>query len=491
MNMNRKHVRMKPGLRARLAVLFALLVVFCAAVSCADEGNEFRVERVGQMRGFGPNAFLVHAPEDGTFSVTVRDLDCIYRVIRENVSEGETEIRWEACGYNGVPLAEKYYIFDFLLEGDSGRTYSFTFESSVVENFQHLQFVLPSSEKASLEHPEDWFVELKAVHEGTVVLELTPDRAGEASFVYTRNAHPGRIEHFTLEKWAGKNLPSPGAYKARLYEGTRADEAVEFTLEIVEHEPENREVTVTGEIMPAEDADDAAVWAAMTAPLVVVDIDCMDHQKIFAVPDEKAESLGTLHGQSQGLKVLEISGEWAKIGAWNHEEGEYAEGWVPLGRLKTVEPSAEYGILINKKNQTLTLYREGKKIETLQVSTGKMERGHYDRETSAGCFLTGLHRVDFSTQGSRYDYVIQYDGGNLLHQIPYSSDGRKDFTRGKNVLGQKASHACIRIQDEPGEENGINAYWIWTHIPYRTKVIILDDPEERRAEKERLESGGE
>ena len=241
--------------------------------------------------------------------------------------------------------------------------------------------------------------------------------------------------------------------------------------------------------MPERGADDSDIWAAMMQPSVVVDIDYLEHQKILAAPEEKAESLGTLHGQSQGLQVLEISGEWARIGAWNHEEGEYVEGWVPLGRLKVVEPNPEYGILIDKKDQSLTLYYHGQRIERLLVSTGKMDKGHYDRETSAGCFLTGLHRVDFSTQGSKYDFVIQYDGGNLLHQIPYSSDGRRDFTKGKTGLGQKASHACIRIQDEPGEENGINAYWIWTHIPYRTRVIILDDPEERRAEKQRLESG--
>jgi len=481
--MNRK-------VKTQLAIWLSMLAIFFgtwAAASGEEEG--FRVERIGQMRGFGQNAFLVHAPEDGVFSVTVRDQICTYRVIQAAVQKGENEIRWDGCGENGAPLAEKYYIFDFLLETGDGKTASYTFESSIVENLQHLQFVLPSGERASLAEPEGWFVELKAIHEGTVALELTPEGGEDALFSGFCTVHPGRIEHFTLGKFFGKKSPEPGRYTARIYEISREDETTEFSLEIIAAAEDRPEVSVTGGIMPERDSEDSEIWAAMMQPSVVVDIGYTDHQKILAEPDEQAESLGTLHGQTQGLEVIEISGDWAKIGAWNHEEGEYREGWVPLERLKVVEPNREYGLLIDKQDQTMTVFYNGKRMERLLVSTGKMDKGHYDRETSAGCFLTGLHRVDFSTQGSKYDYVIQYDGGNLLHQIPYSSDGRRDFTRGKTVLGQKASHACIRIQDEPGEENCINAYWIWTHIPYHTRVIILDDPEERRTEKARLENG--
>ena len=179
---------------------------------------------------------------------------------------------------------------------------------------------------------------------------------------------------------------------------------------------------------------------------------------------------------------MEKTDDWARIGAWNHEDASYMEGWIPLSVLKVVHPAEEYGLLLNKSDQTLTLFRDGKRIETLLVSTGRMAENKYFRETSAGCFVTGLHRVDFSMEGSRYDFVIQYDGGNLLHQIPYSSAGIKDYSRGKPYLGAKASHAFIRIQDEPGTASGINAYWIWTHIPYHTKLIILDDREEREKE---------
>ena len=132
------------------------------------------------------------------------------------------------------------------------------------------------------------------------------------------------------------------------------------------------------------------------------------------------------------------------------------------------------------------MLRKGEKVGTLLVSTGKAEKNRLYQETSAGCFLTGCHRVNFSTNGKKYDYVIQYDGGNLLHQIPYDwGQNKKDFTNGRGYLGAKASHACIRIQAEP-DENGLNAYWLFTHLPYHTRVIILDDPQEREATKEQL-----
>ena len=472
-----------------IALIFCILFFLFVSCGKAESGENFSfsVERIGQMICNRENIFLVHAPEEGEFSVRIYDDVYTYRIIRENVQKGETEVFWDGCGYNGEQLETKYYFFDFHLEGISGRNYSFFFKSPIIEIAQHLQFVLPSSETAFLSEPSDWFVETKAVRDGTVIFELYPDQdSGEPVFISEKSIHTGRVEHYSLEKIAGRNMPEPGNYSLQIHESSRPDETHCFPLRIEETEPAPTPVKVTGDIMPSRDADDQEIWQAMMQPSVIVDIDPMKHQNVYAVPDKKAVSLGTLHGQTQGLAVLETEEEWARIGAWNHEDASYIEGWVPLSCLAVAEPNHEYGVLIDKKEQTMTLFQNGKRIETLLVSTGRMDTGKYDRETSAGCFLTGLHRVDFSTQGLRYDYVIQYDGGNLLHQIPYSSDGRKDFTQGKIYLGTKASHACIRIQNTPGTRNGINAYWIWTHLPYRTRVIIMDDPEERSVEKARL-----
>ncbi len=467
-----------------LLTFFSSICVYCLAEMNNDRG--FSVQRIGQMICYGDNSFLVEAPEEGEFSVTISDEVCRYRVIRKTVVRGMNDIEWDGCGYNGERLDTKYYNFNFRLDGTSGETYHFFFRSPIVENAQHLQFVLPSSTAAYLDDPEGWFIEIKAVRNGSVLFEFCNENDSAIVYGAEKTIHTGRVEHFTLENICGRSKPGAGEYSVKVYERSRPDEVTEFPLSIQPVSPEDIPVSVTGEIMPSGNADDSEIWKAMMRPSVVLDIGPMEHQKVFSEPDPSAHCLGTLHGQSQGLAVLEILDEWAKIGAWNHESADYVEGWVPFGCLKVIEPNPEYGILVNKQKQTMTVYCHGERIETLLVSTGRMDPGKYDRETSAGCFLSGLHRVDFSTLGLKYDFVIQYDGGNLLHQIPYSSDGKKDFTQGKAYLGSKASHACIRIQDEPGEQNGINAYWLWTHLPYRTRIIILDDPEERAVEKARL-----
>ena len=467
---------------------FRILLLLCAFLlwipaARAEENVPFSVKRDGQMISHARNSFTVTAPEDGVFSVTVRDQVCTYRVIREAVRKGTQTVEWDGCGYNGETLAAQYYTFEFALEGESGQRYSFAFDSPIVGNAQHLKFVLPSGAAASLAEPDEWFLEVKSVLDGTLILDFCPENSPEPVFSAKMTLHLRRVEHFTLGQILGKKRLEPGNYTVRAYEATRPDEAAVFSLRVEAEALPDEPVWITGEIMPDREAGDAELWRCMTEPAVVVDIDCTAHQKIYSEPDAGSPVLGTLHGQTQCLSVYEIRDGWAKIGAWNHEDASYAEGWVPAGKLKTVRPNTEYGLLLDKKAQTLTVFFRGERIETLLVSTGRMEARHFDRETSAGCFVTGLHRVDFSTQGNRYDFVIQYDGGNLLHQIPYTSDGKKDFTYGRAYLGSKASHACIRIQAEPGSRNGINAYWIWTHIPYHTKLIILDDAEEREKEK--------
>ena len=474
------------AIRLKFRTLILLLAGFLAAgwfYMPANAGEElFSVQRVGQMISNRENAFSVQAPENGIFTVTIRDDYYTYRILKTDVVKGTNRVVWDGCGYNSERLATQYYTFDFLLETENGQANTFSFRSPVVSNDPYLQFVLPSGKEAWLSVPKEWFIELKSVRDGTVFFEFT--RSGEESPAFTakKSAHAGRVERYTLEKLFGNRKTDPGEYAVTVYEETRRDTAVSFPLQLYGGFPPEEDVAVTGDIMPAG-SDDDAVWGAMMKPAAVIASDFSKSVPVLAEPDKSAKSLGTFHGATQCVSVLEMRDGWARIGAWNHETADYTEGWIPSGQLKIMHPNTDYGLLVNKKQQTITVYYRGKPLETLLVSTGHMDRNKLIRETSAGMFLTGYHRVDFSMEGSKYDYVIQYDGGNLLHQIPYSSAGKKDFTWGKAYLGSKASHACIRIQDFPGPESGINAYWIWTHIPYHTKLIILDDPEEREKTK--------
>lgn len=472
-------IAIRSFMNSAIRMLSFIFFILCFSVFTAASGEEAFSVQCADIVSNSTNYFFVSAPESGTLIITIQDNYYTYRDIRTDVPSGTSSYEWDGCSWNSAKLPLGNYRFICTLTGNSGSIYTYSFKSSVKKNAQYLQFALPSSHTVYLSDADDWFIEAKSVLDGTLVLDFYPAGTDLVSFSAKKPMHQRRVEHFTFSKLITSKAPDPGEYTVKVYEISRPSDAYMFQLRIDYSAPASEPVRVTGEIMPPEGADDAMIWKFMMKPSVVLDIDYLKSHKVYSEPDQKSQSLGTLHGQTQGLRVLDITGSWAMIGAWNHEDASYMEGWVPLDKLKIVYPDNEYGLLLNKKDQTLTLFRYGKRIATMLISTGRMSRYKLIRETSAGCFLTGLHRVDFSMQGNRYDYVIQYDGGNLLHQVPYTSDGKKDMRYGKAYLGSKASHACIRIQDTPAGEYGINAYWIWTHLPYHTRIMILDDREER------------
>ncbi|MCR5567492.1 MAG: CapA family protein [Clostridiales bacterium] len=481
---------MRPNARLIPAILvFVLLALISIAFTGSGE-ETFAVRRIGNIHPYADNSFQVTAPESGMLEIRIHDNICVYRVLRQQVEAGETVIHWDGCGYNREKLYEKTYTVTAELTGGSGQTFTVSYDSPVEYPAQCLQYALPSSENLYLDDADSWFLEFRTVKKGTVVITVRSNADPDDVYSYSVAAAGGKISRKNFTELAGKKkIPAAGEYTLCISESSIPEEVYEYPLHITESAPEREPVTVTGEILPERGMSDSEIWELMMKPSVVIDIDSFRHQEVHASPDPESPSLGTLHGQSQGVKVIRIENEWAMIGAWNHEEAAYVEGWVPLSKLKTEEPRGEYGLLIDKQKQTLTVYRNGEAIDTLLVSTGMAEKGSLYQETSAGCFLTGYHRVNFSMNGKKYDYVIQYDGGNLLHQTPYDwGQQKKDFTLGRGYLGAKASHACIRIQPEPGQ-GGLNAYWLFTHIPYHTRVMILDDPWERESAAEKLKRG--
>ena len=181
------------------------------------------------------------------------------------------------------------------------------------------------------------------------------------------------------------------------------------------------------------------------------------------------------------MLALDQDNGFAKVGAWRHEDGEYIEGYVQQKKLFNVIPNVHYGILIDKNTQQMTIYEDGVKIGQIAVSTGLMDQDKLFRETRAGAFLTTDRIINFKNEGYMYNYAIRIDGGNLLHTLGCKIRNNKwDYSDHLAVLGTKASHGCVRM-DTRMNEQGLNAYWLWTHIPYYTKVLVIDDPEARHA----------
>lgn len=267
----------------------------------------------------------------------------------------------------------------------------------------------------------------------------------------------------------------PGAYSLRF--SVQGEEAVTRAFEVVP--PEARPqlgLTEPADYLP-EAFDDASVWRAMTAPVAVADVGDTAHQAIYDKPGRGRRKLGEVHGQTAGLRILRLDVEGhALVGAWAAEDGSYVEGYIPQRKLKMVAPDTRYGLLIDKNAQTLSVYEEGRRISTLAVSTGLMEKNKLFRETRAGAFLTQDRMLSFNSEGYRYDYGLRIDGGNLIHQAGYRLvDGEADFSDQLPALNGKASHGCVRVDPRPNAE-GLDAFWLWTHIPLHTKVLVLDDP---------------
>ena len=85
--------------------------------------------------------------------------------------------------------------------------------------------------------------------------------------------------------------------------------------------------------------------------------------------------MGTVNGHAQALEVFEIDGNYARVGAWNHESGEYVEGWVKVSDLRVVTPSSEYGILVDKVDQTMTIYHRGTIIAVIHRQDYTEDKG--------------------------------------------------------------------------------------------------------------------
>ena len=227
---------------------------------------------------------------------------------------------------------------------------------------------------------------------------------------------------------------------------------------------------------------DEEIWDIMMKPSVVINHTGSSlRYKVYESPSLRSKAIGLICCATQGLEILALEDGWAQIRAANYNDGHFLTGWFPARDLITVVPAPHYAVLVDKRNQTLTVWQDGHPIGTVPVSTGLPTKNRPERETSPGAFLTDVHiSRDFAQDGARYDYPLRYQGGNIIHstgyaRIPHAAYSVKDYSKNLPLLGQKASHGCVRVSPFADADCPINSYWLWTHLPYHTRVIILDD----------------
>ena len=427
---------------------------------------------------FSENRITIRTETAGVLTITPAMTDYPLLNITENlpVEAGDTELSWDGLTWHGEPVAPGMITLDAVLSLPSGEVSEASVRVMVDRPLCAAVSCLPG---ADLFCPAqgDLRVECGLSRGGSVKLEIaSAEEPGKVLRVIT-----GQAKDTVPVKlwWNGRDqerrrLPA-GEYLLTAVTGTCPDRRVTASVTLADEPISKPDIFITGEILPADPEDDEAVWAILTSPAVVGTGG--EGLGLYLMKDKKYSPGGSISSRTVAVRVMEISEKgWVRIAAWRQGTGEYMEGWVRRDRLTVIAPRLHYGALINKKKQTLTVYRDGKRLGTLQVSTGLLSSENPRAATPPGVYLIGSRIKDFRNSGFHYDYPIRLHGSYLLHTVGYTTgDNARIYTEELNSLGSPASHGCIRMDIRPAEDgSGLNAWWIWTHLPRDTRVIVVE-----------------
>ena len=244
--------------------------------------------------------------------------------------------------------------------------------------------------------------------------------------------------------------------------------------------------------MKMGEMDEAAIWRVLTQPVTVLEGKQRQQIRVLAEPRADCEDYtGVVTCASQAVHILERGEEWMLIEAYcSAEEGSALtnfalpfQGYVKTSLLREEEVDQTYGLVIDKLQQRLYVFREGKLFSTLLCSTGFPREDTPFAETPAGEYLMISWVGGFWAGDLFCDMGMRINSGILIHEVPCKIEKNeatgeeiRDFSRCERYLGDKASHGCIRVQREKTPEM-VNAKWLWDNLnrkPY-TKVIIWDE----------------
>ena len=244
--------------------------------------------------------------------------------------------------------------------------------------------------------------------------------------------------------------------------------------------------------MTEGELDEEIVWEVLTQPLTVLEGKQREQIRVRARAEADCKDyVGVVTCASQGVHVLQRGEEWSLIEAYSSaEEGsavavwaEKFQGYVKTSLLQELPVDDEYGIVIDKLQQRLYVYREGHLFSTLLCSTGYPREDTPFNETPAGEYAI-VSWVGAFTSGSLYcDKALRINSGIMIHEVPCiistdetTGEEKRDYSRCERYLGEKASHGCIRVQRELTPER-VNMEWLWKNLSRKpaTKVIIWDE----------------
>ena len=480
-----------------LRKLFALLFLLTLPSLCLAETVWVTAPAVIHP---GQKQQLTFSSDGGSCSLSVTDAagSTSYILFGAQAETGETTVWWDGR-INGEALPEGECTFSVTVAGETASV-----SASVGGGVPALTILDAPEETAS-----DWEALISVPCDGELTVSIRTEdgdsvivsqtvSAGENSVAWN-----GRVDGF---------VPAAGDYDLTFRfvsgEGLSApDELLEVTVP-KEAQPQpahdawdvtpnaDSEVKCDHELCfwntVAGDLDEDTLWQLLTAPVTVLKGYQRDQIKVRREPDESCtEYVGEVTCDSQAVHILGESedGAWTLIEAYSSSESgsrvaiyaKHFQGWVKTSLLEEKEVSQTYGIVIDKLQQRLYLFKEGKLYSTLLCSTGFSTESTPYNETPAGEFLIVSWTGGFWSNDMFCDYGLRINSGILLHEVPCYIRTKDDGTEYKyysvfpDYLGEKASHGCIRIQAEKTPE-GVNMRWLWDNLDRKNvKVIIWDE----------------
>ncbi|MDO4483473.1 MAG: L,D-transpeptidase [Clostridia bacterium] len=411
-------------------------------------------------------------------------------------AEGPGAIIWDGCA-DGAPLLPGYYYLD-LVCGDR-------------EDYRLIEIGAPAPTVSVITADEElgssWSADIEAGMDGTLTVTamLEDDALTLIDTPVTQGTHTVTWTNDTQQP-----LPE-GEFDLvfRLTDDTgfsSSPEIVSVWFEVVSephlardveyHTPnENSEVLCDHDVcywkMNMGELNEDLIWQVLTQPVTVLKGDERKQCRVRALPDEGCrEYVGEVTYASQAVHVLERGETWSLIEAYSSSvEGSsvkvYAthfQGYVKTSLLQEKKVSQKVGLVIDKLQQRLYVFKDGQLYSTLLCSTGFARADTPWNETPAGEFIAISWTGGFWSGSLFCDKGIRINDGILLHEVPCTieiqPDGseKRDYFRCERYLGEKASHGCVRIQKEKGI-NYVNAAWLWDNLGKKenAKVIIWDE----------------
>lgn len=227
--------------------------------------------------------------------------------------------------------------------------------------------------------------------------------------------------------------------------------------------------------------DEESVWNMLMQPITVLNGKQKEQILLRKEPDRKAEAVGEVTCASQSVHVLEtLENGWSLVECYSssfHDSrteqwNQLVQGYVETKQLKTVKPHPDMGLVVDKLTQRLYVFVDGKLFSTLKVSTGLPNERQPYNETRSGEFLLVSAVGDFKSDNMTCEKGIRFNHGDLIHTVPYV--GGKNYAPFEEVLGERASHGCIRVQRKRTPE-GVNMTWLWNRYKRNTKMVIWED----------------